>query len=87
MHALIPEQGRWLRSVVVGFVRYDGVPSNSAAISHFRFQIGRYSHFTLRRRSERKRLNWKRMYRLMTQWLPPADICYPYPLRRIDVIT
>jgi group II intron reverse transcriptase/maturase len=87
MHAPIPEQGKWLRSVVGGFIRYYGVPSNSAAIQRFRFQIGRYWHFTLRRRSERKRLNWERMSRLINRWLPPADICHPYPLRRMGVIT
>ena len=87
MHAPIPEQGRWLRSVVGGFTRYYGVPTNNAAIQRFRFQIGRYWHFTLRRRSERKRLTWERMYRLIARWLPPADICHPYPLRRMGVIT
>jgi RNA-directed DNA polymerase len=87
MHVPIPEQGKWLRSVVGGFTRYYGVPTNGAAIQRFRFQIGRYWHFTLRRRSERKRLTWDRMYRMITRWLPPADICHPYPLRRMGVIT
>jgi group II intron reverse transcriptase/maturase len=87
MHAPVPEQGKWLRSVVGGFTRYYGVPTNGTAIHYFRFQIGRYWHFTLRRRSERQRLNWARMRRLIDRWLPPADICHPYPLRRLGVIT
>ena len=87
MHAPIPEQGKWLRSVVRGFIRYYGVPTNGAALQRFRFQVGHYWHFTLRRRSERKRLTWDRMYRLIARWLPPADICHPYPLRRMGVIT
>ncbi len=87
MHVPIPDQGKWLRSVVGGFTRYYGVPTNGAAIQRFRFQIGRYWHFTLRRRSERKRLNWERMCRLINRWLPPADICHPYPLMRMGVIT
>jgi len=87
MHEPIPKQGQWLGSVVRGFVRYHGVPTNRAAITHFRFRIGRYWHFTLRRRSERKRLNWERMYRLIDRWLPPAQVCHPYPLKRMGVIT
>lgn len=87
MHAPIPEQGKWLRSVVRGFFRYYGVPTNGAALQRFRFQVGHYWHFTLRRRSERKRLTWDRMYRLIARWLPPAEICHPYPLRRMGVIT
>jgi group II intron reverse transcriptase/maturase len=61
MHEPIPKQGKWLGSVVGGFVRYHGVPTNWTAIAHFRYQIARYWHFTLRRRSERKRINWDRM--------------------------
>lgn len=87
MHAPVPEQGKWLRSVVGGFTRYYGVPTNGPAIHRFRFQIGRYWHFTLRRRSERRRLTWQRVYRLIDHWLPPAEICHPYPLKRMGVIT
>jgi RNA-directed DNA polymerase len=87
MHEPVPKQGQWLGSVVGGFVRYHGVPMNWTAVAYFRYQIGRYWHFTLRRRSERKRINWDRMRRLIDRWLPPAEICHPYPLRRMGVIT
>src|SRR5690606_21194774 len=40
MHDPVPEQGRWLRSVVGGHTRYYGVPMNNHAVSLFRFQIG-----------------------------------------------
>lgn len=87
MHEPIPKQGVWLGSVVGGFVRYHGVPTNSPAIRHFRFQIGRYWHHALKRRSQRKRVRWDRMRRLIDRWLPPAEICHPYPLKRMGVIT
>jgi group II intron reverse transcriptase/maturase len=87
MHEPIPKQGIWLGSVVGGFIRYHGVPTNLSAIKHFRFQIGRYWHRTLKRRSQRKRLRWERMRQLIDRWLPPANICHPYPLRRMGVIT
>jgi RNA-directed DNA polymerase len=37
MHRPIPEQGRWLRQVVTGFFAYHAVPTNSAALSAFRY--------------------------------------------------
>jgi len=87
MHHPIREQGAWLRSVVGGHIRYYGVPTNSAALSTFRRQVGRLWLRTLRRRSQRSRLTWARMQRHIDRWLPPAHICHPYPLKRLGVIT
>jgi group II intron reverse transcriptase/maturase len=87
MHEPIPRQGEWLRAVVSGFNRYYGVPSNQSALQLFRYQIGRYWHHALRRRSQRHRVNWERLKRLMHHWLPHPQICHPYPLRRMGVIT
>jgi group II intron reverse transcriptase/maturase len=87
MHRPIPEQGAWLRSVVAGHLRYYGVPMNGPALSLFRHQVGRLWLRTLRRRSQRPRLTWERMQRLIDRWLPPARVCHPYPLRRLGVIT
>jgi RNA-directed DNA polymerase len=87
MHQPVPEVGKWLRSVVGGHNRYYGVPMNQPSLSSFRFQIGRYWYRTLRRRSQKKRLTWERMRRLIDKWLPPAMVHHPYPLRRLGVIT
>jgi group II intron reverse transcriptase/maturase len=87
MHDSIPELGRWLGSVVAGHVRYYGVPLNSKAISAFRFAIGRLWKRSLERRSERTRISWERMSRLIARWLPPARVCHPYPLHRLGVVT
>jgi hypothetical protein len=38
----------------------------------FRTQAGRHGHKALRRRSQRTRLNWTRMNRITTRWLPSA---------------
>ena len=84
-HLPIPEQGRWLASVVRGHLQYYAVPGNSRAISAFRRQVGRLWLHTLRRRSQRHRLKWQRMERLFTRWLPPARILHPYPETRFDV--
>jgi RNA-directed DNA polymerase len=39
------------------------------------------------RRSQKARVLWDRMRRLIDRWLPPARTCHPYPLRRMGVIT
>src|SRR6202051_2153796 len=87
MHDPIPEVGQWLRSVVGGHIRYYGVPTNRAALYTFRFQVGWLWHRTLLRRSQKARVLWDRMRRLIDRWLPPARTCHPYPLRRMGVIT
>ena len=87
LHDPIPAVGTWLRSVVAGHIRYYGVPMNSPALSMFRFQVGRLWHRALSRRSQKGRVLWERMRRLIERWLPPARVCHPYPLRRLGVIT
>ena len=36
------------------------------------------------RRRQRTRLNWNRMDRLITKWLPPARVRHPFPDARFD---
>jgi RNA-directed DNA polymerase len=86
-HLPVPDQGRWLASVVRGHLAYYAVPGNSRSISAFHRQIGRLWLQALRRRSQRHRLTWKRMERLTARWLPPARILHPYPEVRFDVRT
>ena len=86
-HLPDPEQGRWLASVVRGPVAYYAVPGNIRAVNAFRVQVTRHWFKALRRRSQRHRLNWERMDRLATRWLPPARILHPYPEARFAVRT
>ena len=39
------------------------------------------------RRSQRHRVTWVRMRRLVSIWLPNPRICHPYPLVRLGVVT
>lgn len=86
-HLPIPEQGRRLASVLRGHYNYYGVPSNSDAIIAFRTQATRHWSHALRRRSQRTRLDWKRVDRLANRWLPPARIAHPYPDARFAATT
>lgn len=86
-HQPIPEQGRWLASVVRGHRTYYAVPGNRVAVAAFRTQVTRHWHEALQRRSQRARISWTRMNRLATRWLPPARVVHPFPDVRFRVRT
>jgi RNA-directed DNA polymerase len=78
-HLPIPDQGRWLASVLRGHCNYYAVPDNSKAINAFRFRIIGHWLAALRRRSQRTRLTWKRMYRLAEDGYHASGSCTPGP--------
>ena len=85
-HKSVPEQGRWLRSVVQGHFNYYAVPGNREALDTFRTQIGHAWLRALRRRSQKgKNLTWERMQRQMMKWIPTARVLHPYPNQRFCV--
>jgi len=80
----IPEQGRWLASVVRGHMAYYAVPGNLKAVRAFRDQVIRHWLNALRRRSQKgRRLTWARMNRIHKRWLPPARVMHPFPKQRL----
>jgi RNA-directed DNA polymerase len=87
LHEPIPEQGAYLRSVLLGHVRYYGVPRNGPSLMAFRRALGRVWHSTLRRRSQTARVTWARLARLTAHWLPIPRICHPYPNQRLALST
>src|SRR5271156_3860077 len=87
LHDPIPEVGKYLRAVVLGHVRYYGVPMNGPAICAFRRAVGQVWWRVLRRRSQGNHLPWRRMGPLLDTWLPPARLCHPYPSQRLRVTT
>jgi RNA-directed DNA polymerase len=86
-HQPIPEQGRWLASVVRGHANYYAVPGNLPAVRAFRLQAVRLWLKALRRRGQRHRLNWQRMRRLETRWIPTVRIMHPWPNQRFYATT
>jgi RNA-directed DNA polymerase len=86
MHAPVSATGTWLGRVLNGHYRYFGVPGNSEAMQHFRDRLARLWYTTLRRRSQKTRLPWDRMQRILARWLPPPRITHPWPGQRFDAI-
>jgi RNA-directed DNA polymerase len=87
LHAPIPEQGAYLRSVLTGHARYYGVPRNGPNVYAFRHALGRLWRASLMRRSQTAFIPWTRMTRLCRRWLPFPRICHPYPAQRLAYVT
>ena len=87
LHWPVPAVGKWLRVVLLGHYRYFGVPGNSRKLEAFRYHLSRLWFKTLRRRSQKYRLIWERMIRLINRWLPRPRNYHPYPDLSVYVIT
>lgn len=78
-HQRIPDQGRWLRAVVGGWLRYHAVPGNMERLRTFRDQVARHWLRALRRRGQRRPMTWKRFSRICAPWLPRLKVLHPWP--------
>jgi group II intron reverse transcriptase/maturase len=87
LHHPVPAVGKWLATVLNGYYRYHSVPGNGRAMWAFRYHVGRLWYRTLKRRSQRSRLDWERMKRLIDRWLPRPRVLHPYPEQRLRVTT
>ncbi len=86
-HLPIPEQGRWLASVLRGHYEYYAVPDNSRALGAFRHAVTAMWLRSLRRRSQRSRMTWERLAPIAGRWLPQPRIRHPWPNARFDART
>jgi len=87
MHLSIREVGQWLTSVSTGYYRYYAVPGASAPMWAFRYHLGHLWFRTLKRRSQRTKMNWEKMTRIIDHWLPKPRIMHPLPRMRLCVTT
>ena len=85
MHQPIPVQGKWLRQVVKGYFNYHAVPTNSRALTTFRFFVTELWQRSLRRRGQKDGTTWERITRLANDWLPKPRILHPWPQARFAV--
>ncbi len=87
MHEPIPEQGRYLNSVLQGHYRYYGVPFNAPALGAFQIAVAWIWQRVLKRRGQRHRLTRPRLNAMFKRWLPQPRIFHPYPSQRFVVRT
>lgn len=84
IHTRIFEQGKWLRSVIQGWLQYHAIPGNFARLDEYCTQVAHLWLKALRRRSHkaRQRWNWKRLKPHLKRWFPKPRILHPYPETR-----
>ena len=84
-HWPVPKQGEWLRQVVTGHFAYFAVPTNTRALSAFRYYVIDIWRRTLRRRSQKDGCTWDRIAQVSGHWLPKPRILHPWPDVRFAV--
>jgi group II intron reverse transcriptase/maturase len=84
-HRPIAEQGRWLGRVVNGYFAYHAVPTNCRALNAFYREVVRHWLRALRRRGQRHRLTYRKMFEIAATWLPAVRVRHPYPADRFAV--
>jgi group II intron reverse transcriptase/maturase len=84
-HVPVPEVGKWLAQVVAGYFAYHAVPTNSPALSAFRYHVVVLWHRQLCRRSQTAHVAWERMAKLADEFLPKPRVLHPWPSVRFAV--
>lgn len=87
LHAPIHATGQWLERVLQGHLNYYAVPGNGPSLQYFVKQATWYWWRSLRRRSQRHRMNWERFRPLVERYVPPIRILHAQPLHRFDART
>jgi group II intron reverse transcriptase/maturase len=85
LHDPVADVGKWLRSVVTGWMRYYAVPLTYDILATFRRHVTWLWSKALRRRSQKSCMTWRDMFRLANFWLPAPRIYHPYPWDRLRV--
>lgn len=86
-HEPIPVIGRWLASVVRGYLNYYAVPGNLKRLDGFVTEVKRAWRFALLRRSQRNKMPWRRFGKLANHFLPQLKVLHPYPEARFQAKT
>ncbi|NIQ07837.1 MAG: group II intron reverse transcriptase/maturase, partial [Candidatus Korarchaeota archaeon] len=67
-------QGRWLKKVVQGFYNYHAIPGNCIVLDGFKTAVSKLWLKTLKRRSQKSTINWKKLTRLIRLFIPSVTI-------------
>jgi hypothetical protein len=84
-HRPVMETAKWLCSVIRGHINYFAIHGNLNSVYLYIYEINRSWYSSLCRRSQRKRLNWKKFQTYLEPLLPKVKIMHEYPNIRFDV--
>jgi RNA-directed DNA polymerase len=85
MHRPVAVVGAWLTKVLNGVYVYYAVPGGLWPLQKMRKQLGYIWFKVLRRRDQRRTLNWGRMRTIVDTWLPQPRLMHPLPAERFFV--
>lgn len=78
MHEPTAKVVAWLQ-VVRGYYQYHAISGNLRAMNTLRLEITRYWLKTLRRRGQKRRMNWQKFNPIVKKWIPTPRVYHPYP--------
>ena len=84
-HRPIDEQGHRLARMLTGHYAYFAVPTNIEAVRAVRHHVKVRWYLSLRRRSQRRRLSWRRMNVIVEKHPPQPRVLHPWPEQRFLV--
>lgn len=87
MHRPVAVVGAWLKRVLTGYYAYFAVPGALWTLAKMRRQLGYLWFKVLRRRDQKRTLNWGTMTKIVLQWLPRPRAMHPLPATRFDART
>jgi RNA-directed DNA polymerase len=71
--------------MLTGHYAYFAVPTNIGAVRAIRHHVKVRWYLSLRRRSQRRRLTWRRMNVIVEKHLPQPRVLHPWPEQRFLV--
>ena len=83
-HEAMGATWKWLQTVVRGYFQYHAIPGNAKRLWAFRKDVQRRWLRQLRRRSQRSRWTWTRLYERVGHLLPAVRPLHPFPSVRFD---
>jgi RNA-directed DNA polymerase len=84
-HEPIDDQGARLARMLEGHYAYFAVPTNIGAVRVIRHHVKIRWYLSLRRRSQRRSLTWRRMNVIVAKSLPQPRVLHPWPEQRFLV--
>jgi group II intron reverse transcriptase/maturase len=85
MHDDVMDTGRWLGTVLRGWLNYYAVPTSFRYLRQFRWRLRRIWIRVLRRRSQKDRCSWTWMLAISNNLWPKLRIVHPWPTTRFAV--
>src|SRR6204780_4490979 len=82
-HEPVVSVGAWLQKVPSGYYQYHAVPGNLHRLQLFRWRLRWVWWRALSRRSQRSRVSWDRLHRLVGRWVPIPPRIHPFSIPRL----